>query len=521
MQPSPADLVFAQPAPLSSGRAVALRFSGRAGHLPGFVAVLLVGAPNLVFLATHLANPFLAVVTVAGAGLSLALVAADIHRTEKALDPILLLACSVVALGLMVLGGQGHLAYANTDWLIRDAVLVDLVAQPWPVGYWYQGEATVLRAPLGMYLLPATAGKRLGLGWAHGCLLAQNTMLFAGILYGLASGFPPRRKGWAILATFLVFSGWDAFGALLTGRTLAFGSHLEPWNPLFQYSSHVAQLFWVPNHAAPGWLLVTAYLAWSRQQISAASLAVLFGVSAFWSPLSTLGALPFVLLALGSDLARGRLELRGLLQIAISGISLLPVGLFLVTDSGRVAHGFEPVSVEFILLYAVFLIFEIGPGLAILASCRASGPSSVQRRDMLLILAILVLAPLYKVGAADFVMRASIPALALLAVAVAERVASLDRHAHPAATAFSLAALAIGSVTPLYEIGRALTRPAFAISRCNALTANRFPPNNGPMYHYFARLSGPAPFGLGNQVRKPTSFLTSDPAAVCWPDRQP
>src|SRR4029079_442931 len=61
----------------------------------------------------------------------------------------------VIAVVLFMLGGEGRFFYANTDWQIRDAVLRDLATNPWPFAYKLNGTAYFLRAPVGMYLLPA------------------------------------------------------------------------------------------------------------------------------------------------------------------------------------------------------------------------------------------------------------------------------------------------------------------------------------------------------------------------------
>ena len=48
-----------------------------------------------------------------------------------------------------VCGGTGHVLFANPDWHLRDAVLHDLVAGRWPVGYGtLDGAETMLRAPV-------------------------------------------------------------------------------------------------------------------------------------------------------------------------------------------------------------------------------------------------------------------------------------------------------------------------------------------------------------------------------------
>jgi hypothetical protein len=84
-------------------------------------------------------------------------------------------------------------------------------------------------------------------------------------------------------------------------------------------------------------------------------------------------------------------------------------------------------------------------------------------RDRLLlwlILACLALMPLYQLGGnSDFQMRASIMPLALLAFLFATWLAqSLQQPSNAkAAIGFALAILAIGAVTPAFEVRRALT----------------------------------------------------------------
>ena len=77
---------------------------------------------------------------------------------------------------LCILGGQGHIFYAAEDWLTRDAVLADLAAMPLPAYPW-NGETWILRAPLGMYVLPGAVGRLASLGAAHAFMLIQNACL--------------------------------------------------------------------------------------------------------------------------------------------------------------------------------------------------------------------------------------------------------------------------------------------------------------------------------------------------------
>ncbi|MFH6782290.1 MULTISPECIES: hypothetical protein [Methylobacterium] len=485
----------------------------RLGHLPFAVVLGLAAAPNLIFLATHLASAPLAAAAVALLSGALALVLRDLARTRAPLDRPLLGVALAAGFALCLLGGQTHLFFANDDWLIRDAVLHDLVAGPWPVGYLYAGEPTMLRAPLGLYLLPAAIGKVVGLQGAHVALLAQDGLLFGCLLYGFARTVPSHRRGLVLIAVFVAFSGWDVVGSLLAGDRLIPGRHLEQWAGELQFSSHATQLFWVPNHAASGWIFVCAYCLWRAGTLRATSLAVVFGLCVLWSPLSMIGALPFLAVACLADAAHRRLTPGTLAVLALAGLGLAPVALYLGTDAGRVPHGLQAMGGDFLLRYGLLLLLELVPPLLVLGLVPGRrDPWS--RFETGLVVVLLVLAPLYRLGGADFVMRASIPALALLAVQVGAAVPALDARRRLAA----LAILGIGAATPLSEVIRAVTEPPFSISACNLLAAARTPPNDGPLVHYVARLDALRGHLADTVLAKPGTTIRLVPHATCWPD---
>ncbi|UHC19706.1 hypothetical protein LRS73_29780 [Methylobacterium currus] len=500
----------------------AMRAAGRGlgrrplGHLPFAVVLVLAAAPNLLFLATHLRTAPLAAGCVALLTAALALVLRDLGRMREPIDAPLLTAAVAAGIGLCLLGGEGHLFFANDDWLIRDAVLRDLVAEPWPVGYLYAGDPTMLRAPLGMYLLPAAIGKVAGLYGAHGALLAQNALLFGCLFYGFARLAPSHRQGLALMAIFIAFSGWDLVGTWILGGPLTPGIHLEQWIGNLQFSSHVTQLFWVPNHAASGWIFVGAYCLWRVSALRATSLAVVFGLCVFWSPLGMIGALPFLAAALLVDRARGRLTPESIATVSLAGIGLLPVALYLGADAGRVPHGLQDMTEEFAARYLVFVTIEIVPALVVLGLAPGSiaGSDRWTRRETGLVLGLLLLAPLYRLGGADFVMRASIPALALLALRVGTTAVSLRGWR----AAVAVGVLGVGAVTPLYEVIRAVVVPPFSISACDLLAAARTPPNDGPLFHYVARIDA-LPGHLADRVlATPVTLVRREKRGPCWPD---
>ncbi len=169
-------------------------------------------------------------------------------------------------------GGTGHLVFANPDWHLRDAVLHDLVTGRWPVGYGV-GADTLLRAPIGYYLPAALIGKGAGLLAAHAALAAWTA---AGVVLFLVQVLSPtapqpagisgaaRARGLVsalgAAAVIVLFSGLDVIGTWLQAPgSLAHWDvtrHLEWWAQSYQYSSMTTQLFWVPNHALGGWLVI-------------------------------------------------------------------------------------------------------------------------------------------------------------------------------------------------------------------------------------------------------------------------
>src|SRR5579864_3210559 len=105
--------------------------------------------------------------------------------------------CVAIAVGLgwTVLGGTGHLVFANPDWHVRDAVLHDLVASPWPLAYATpDGAEVILRAPLGYYLPAALIGKFAGLQVAHFSLAAWTAIGVIVFLLQVFSLMPARAR---------------------------------------------------------------------------------------------------------------------------------------------------------------------------------------------------------------------------------------------------------------------------------------------------------------------------------------
>jgi hypothetical protein len=194
------------------------------------------------------------------------------------------------------LGGAGHVFHANAiDWIPRYAVLRDLVVNDWPPRYLDKnGSELVLRAPLGYYLMPALAGKLVGIAWADLFLMLWTWLGVALFFLANFGGTPGRRL--LVLILFAAASGLDILGFLWMsdGYLPNPGYHIEWWTGRMKYSSNSTMLYWIPNHVLPGWAL-GAWL-W-RLQDSADLLRRLpvIGLAVMtWSPLPFVGALPMI-----------------------------------------------------------------------------------------------------------------------------------------------------------------------------------------------------------------------------------
>ena len=213
---------------------------------------------------------------------------------------------------IFLLGGEGRLFYANADWQVRDAVLHDLIVNPWPFAYRQDHSLELLRAPIGMFLIPAVAGKAFGAAAADFALLIQNSLLLT-LLLSLGSTLVAGARARVVTLTVIVlFSGMDIIGEMLrvsaTGSTIS--HHLENWSGS-QFSSHITQAFWVPQHALAGWFGALLFLLWRDRRISLGQMYVMLPMLMLLSPLGLMGTLPFAAAAGIVSLVERRLRHTG------------------------------------------------------------------------------------------------------------------------------------------------------------------------------------------------------------------
>jgi hypothetical protein len=414
-----------------------------------------------------------------------------------------LAAIGIVALAWTALAGTGHFFYANLDWVTRDAVLRDLVATPWPPMYDTDGSsAIILRAPVGFYLPVAAIGSVLGLRCADLLLYLWTAFGFALVLWASVTLFRTRRERVICGLLMLLFGGLDLIGfPLMQGKLPAVGQHVEWWASFAQYSSNSTLMFWVPNHALPAWLgLLLALRHWRTRELARMTLMLGAAIS-LWSPLSAAGLVPFFLAGLNwrRDLGTVLATRSGLPFLALAGL----VARYITMDTQAIARGWAmavfPSARLFWTYYGAFCMLEFGIIALLLARLRAF--------DLKVGIGVLVLValPFYHFGAGnDLVMRSSVPALLVLALATVRPLAASDR---PLARGLLALVLAVGALGSLQEPARALLKPRWELTGKTLVQISAdqsplglalLPPN------YVGRLNQP---GLQALMRPPSMVL--------------
>ena len=411
-----------------------------------------------------------------------------------------LLACIGAAAILLVLGGEGRFFYANIDWQVRLAVLRDMSVNPWPFVYTVRAEPDLLRAPIGMFLFPALAAKALGSRAADITLLVQNSLLVGTLLALGSTLFDTRRARTIALATIIAFSGLDALGRMFFRGGLS--DHIENWAYL-QYSSTITQIFWVPQHALAGWLGALAFLLWRSGRLRPGPALALLPLAALWSPLGLLGAMPFVALAGVRTLMAGRLRPADIMLPALATLLSLPALLYLASAGDGVGVRLMAIApLQWGLFELLEMLVYVAP-VALLVRAPRFG------RDTLALLTLWLLAlPFVQIGwSTDLMMRGSITALTILAVMVADALIHTPRTRAPL-----ILLLAIGAVTGVTEIRRALVNPPAPEVRCGLFKAWDQSFGDFPINSYVAPITAvPALI----RPAHPTPVTANEPAR-CW-----
>ena len=332
--------------------------------------------------------------------------------------------------------GYGRFINQASDWNKHNAILADLVNRSWPVLYTNGNEHSMLTYYLGQYMVPAAVGKAMHsvraaelvlYGWnVLGLMLVYLNILFftkAGrflqqVFYVLIIPFfsIPLRLSEFVLARF------TDFGITYTGRWFFLD---RDRGILLQYSSNFTLLKWVFVQTIPIWLIVIVFLI-HRDRIEYYVFILLPAI--FFGTLTFIGIFPFAIVSAIEILCRNKKAKEWLLQIfSIENVLMvLCQGLVLLLYFYGNVTGDKPSEVGFALMpytretwivYLVFVGVNIIPYAVLLFK--------EQKKNAVfytMVLSLLAL-PLFTMGQNnDLIMRASIPALFVLMIYVAQNI---------------------------------------------------------------------------------------------------
>jgi hypothetical protein len=323
-----------------------------------------------------------------------------------------ILLCVIVS--ALFLWACGFLAPAarTWDWIKHFAVINELGDHAWPPVNETNG--TFLRYYLGFYLLPGLAAKLLGERVSYLVVFAQAWAGLSIVLALMVQKLAPRRP-LVFLTIVLLFSGLDLVGYWLSVATPKLFEHKEWWAAYggYSYQGLASHFIWAPQHVLAGLLALLLVLPDAQGRVALRAAALLFAALAFWSPFAALGLVPFALAATRGSWKEALADRGNLLCGVAVG---LPVLAYLLAASGDIARGINwQATVAGAWRYAAFVLLEFG---ALLAALRLYGWQHL--RHPVIVTAWLLVLPLFTVGLYnDLAMRASIPALALLAFAAA------------------------------------------------------------------------------------------------------
>jgi hypothetical protein len=367
----------------------------------------------------------------------------------------------------ILLSGVGGYAFQNWDHHWRNAVLHDLISYDWPVIYSSpeKGPITMLVYYVGYFLPAAWIGKLFGWQAANFVLFLWTWLGVFLVIFHLgrrgAVTSPLQKTSLFKAAVLLIlFSGLDALGALFfaSDYPTLFPpiQHLEIWSENLQYSSFTTQLFWVFNQAIPAWLCIALILednvvaSGEGQEHPRSDMKVfLFSLCFFFAPLAALGLLPYLLIEWfkQTDFKSPFKNLRFDILLA-SGMIVLVSFLYFSSNTAAQQRGFQAIALKYFL---AFFLLEGGILWLLLAPLKWRDPRWAVTG---LLLAVI---PFIQFGSGrDFVMRASIAPLFYLMLMISE---AIFQKTTPRLLLFTFyVLLALGALTPLYEINRSIYR---------------------------------------------------------------
>jgi hypothetical protein len=359
-------------------------------------------------------------------------------RVERMGESFSLWMVAIPLLGILfwlLLSGTGGFGYQNADYLASNALLKDLIDQPWPLQLQWNGKPAPVVYYVGWYLPAALVGKIFG--WSAG-----NVFSLIWSYIGVLLSF-----GWFLRACNLKNINLIKMIGVLAVFCLADGMNLLMANSgsweIFQYSAQTTLIYWVPQHTVPAWIITGLVIDCIDGNLSSVKyLGISIASCAISSPFGVLGIVPYLVVIL---FLNWQGEQRWILfswksiVLNLLAVPIILIGfLFLSSNKFAFPKGFiwefsnSPII---FIAWLVFCLVEFGilSGLVFAGLwsdgslylkkaagnlgfkdylAKVHGVTNTQYTIFILAVIVLFLLPLYKLGYRDdFVMRGSIPSL--------------------------------------------------------------------------------------------------------------
>lgn len=390
--------------------------------------------------------------------------------------------CAVAVLAACVLvktsGVLGAPFAMKADWTKHAAVMNTLSGAAWPTQL---PDGGVLRYYTGFYLVPSFAAR----------LLDADPRLLLGIWFviGMAIGLTllmgalPLRLAAPALLIFVLASGWDAVGCLLTGDIQCSPAHQERWSGAIAVNAVVTAVLWRPSQLLPALILVPLIMALRSSRGAMWLLVPLLVACAYWGPFVAIGLAPLVLHGVAPVIrARNWPDLRNdwLLPFLLLSPAALLLVLYLQADAAQIPltllWSYPNATIHpWSFLWGLVIAIEVLP-LVILPALSRGRLTGVHRTS--LVFTCFVLLIVYGVFG-DLAINATLPFVILFGWETAYVAAQLAvRRGQVASSAGALfgrpsrtpihfgrtvAVLIVflGAQTAIVEIGTSLSTPAY------------------------------------------------------------
>lgn len=385
----------------------------------------------------------------------------------------------------VILSGIGDVFYQNNDHQCRDAIFNTMVNLKWPAehGVFVGGRYAAMKALVyynGFWFPSALVGKLISLEAGY---LFQIVWAWAGLMlmYCLLCVFRKKVEIWPFLII-VFFSGLDIIrqniyvdSPLFSTKYLDFALHN------FNYLSHVAQLGGAYNTTVPCFLATMLVINQPRRS----NIILVWSTLILSATFPFVGIIPYVLYMIfkkeeGKNFTDKIRETCSLQNIAGGGLIGIISFLYVICNTASGYHGMNDFQAAFIspmmlsatiqsfpvLLsqtagaladvwnkvienrlgaYIIFIFFEVGIYFGLLF--KTYKKSAVYW----ITVGILLVCPWIEVGVfCDFCLKASMPALLILAVLIADQLGKWGKR--KIANAALIVCLCIGSVTGIHQL---------------------------------------------------------------------